>query len=346
MSYGDQDFSEDLFEHTKMSFWDHIEVLRAHMLKAIGGFLIAMIGSFFVGERVLVFIAAPVEQELNAFYDRRVEEVEKKLKDGDAKVTDADKPREMEMTLSRSALAKALGIKDPPAGGSDEIDLIAKVHPVKISMMLSQAQRIVGRRPTLSTLSITEALVVYFKVCIYVGILASAPWIFYQMWSFVAAGLYPHEKRLVNVYMPFSIILFLLGAALCQFGVIPAAVRYLLGFNEWIGLEPDLRLNEWLSFAIMFPLIFGLSFQLPIVMLGLHRIGIMDVSLYRKHRRIAMFLMVVLAILLTASPDPFSTMALTVPLWALYELGIILCAYSPRPLLEMDEPDQEEMVEV
>jgi sec-independent protein translocase protein TatC len=211
---------------------------------------------------------------------------------------------------------------------------------------MQQAQREFGRRPTLSTLSVTEAFIVYFKVSIYVGLVLAAPWIFYQLWSFIAAGLYPNEKRLVHVYLPFSIGLFLFGVVLCQFWVIPVAIGYLLSFNEWMNLEPDLRLNEWLSFAIMMPLIFGIAFQLPMVMFALYRVGIVDVATYKKHRRIAMFLMAVLAVILSASPDVFSMMSLTVPLWLLYEVGILMCWWSPRPQYVEDEPEAEEMIEV
>src|SRR4029453_2695127 len=118
---------------------------------------------------------------------------------------------------------------------------------------------------TLKTLSIQEPLVVYFKIAIMAGFVLSSPWVFYQIWAFIAAGLYPHEKRLVNVYLPFSLGLFLVGVFFCGFFVIPKAIEALLWFNEWLGFQPELRLNEWLGFAIFMPLVFGLSFQTPLV---------------------------------------------------------------------------------
>ena len=136
-----------------------------------------------------------------------------------------------------------------------------------------------------------EGFLVYLKVSLYCGVILASPWIFYQLWSFVAVGLYPHEKRLVNVYLPFSIGLFLAGVALCEFVVIPAALKYLLSFNASMQAEPNLRLSEWLSFAILTPLVFGAAFQLPLVMVVMNRLGILDAAAYRKHRRYAMFLM-------------------------------------------------------
>jgi sec-independent protein translocase protein TatC len=335
---------EDYFKDTRMSFWDHIEELRMHMWRAIVGFVIALIGGLFVGQHAVEFISKPVEDQLIKFYNRRAEKVKQKLEDGDSKLIAMDAPKQVDMRFKRQQLAEALGIKPPP--GDDMVDLSVEIHPVKLVVTLAQAQLEVGRKPTLATLSVTEAFIVYFKVSIYVGLVLAAPWIFYQLWSFIASGLYPNEKRLIHVYLPFSIGLFLLGVIICQFFVIPVAIDYLLSFNEWMNLEPDLRLNEWLSFAIMMPLIFGVAFQLPMVMFALYRVGIVDIEVYKKHRRIAMFLMAVLAVILSASPDVFSMMSLTVPLWVLYEVGILMCMWSPRPKYEEDESEPEEMIEV
>lgn len=337
---------EDYFKETRMSFWDHIEILRLHLFRAIAGFVVALIAGLFLGQYAVEFIAAPVESQLAKFYDRRVKDVEKKVQEGtDDRLKEINLPRQVEMRFKRGQLADALGLKLPP-NGPEDVDLEVYIQPLKVAGILAAAMREVGPRPTLKTLSVTEAFIVYFKVSIYVGLVIAAPWIFFQLWSFIAAGLYPHEKRLVHVYMPFSIILFMAGVCLCQFFVIPVAIDYLLSFNEWMNLEPDLRLNEWLSFAIMMPLIFGVAFQLPMIMFALYRVGIVDIEIYTKHRRIAMFLMAVVAIILSASPDVFSMMSLTVPLWVLYEVGIIMCRWSPRPKYEELEDEPEEMIEV
>src|SRR5262249_31914256 len=149
-----------------------------------------------------------------------------------------------------------------------------------VMVKLNPATKHVGKRPALTTLSVQEAFMVYFKVSIYCGIVLSSPWVFWQIWSFIAAGLYPHEKRYVNVYLPFSLGLFLVGVLVCQFFVMPKAIEVLLSFNEWVGIEPDLRLNEWLGFAIFTPLVFGLSFETPLVMLFLERMGIFTVQTF------------------------------------------------------------------
>jgi sec-independent protein translocase protein TatC len=117
-------------------------------------------------------------------------------------------------------------------------------------------------------------------------------------------------------------------------------VEALLWFNEWLGMEPELRLNEWLGFAIIMPLIFGLTFQTPLVMLFMERIGFLRIETMRKQRRIAWFVMAIFAALVTPSPDVLSMLLLWLPMSLLYELGILLCRMQPpRPVLDEGESD-------
>jgi sec-independent protein translocase protein TatC len=128
--------------------------------------------------------------------------------------------------------------------------------------------------------------------------------------------------------------------------VLPVGVHYLLSFNEWLGAKPELRLSDWLNFAIIMPLIFGAAFQTPIIMLFLERMGIVDITLYTKNRRMAYFILAAAGALLAAAPDALNMMLLAVPLWLLYEFGILLCRFAPKSASDLGEPDPDEMVEV
>ena len=103
----------------------------------------------------------------------------------------------------------------------------------------------------------------------------------------------------------------------------------MLDFNAWLGIKPQIRISDWISFAVTLPLMFGISFQLPLVMLFLERISIFDVPTYREKRRISILVIAVISMLLTPT-DPWSMLAMMFPLILLYELGIIMCGYSPR----------------
>ena len=173
------------------------------------------------------------------------------------------------------------------------------------------------------------------------GMVIASPYVFWQIWNFVAAGLYPHEKRYVNIYLPFSLVLFFSGGSLAFFVVFPYILRFLFAFNKTMNIDPDPRISEWLSFAIMMPLAFGIAFQLPLVMLFLNRIGLITIQVYRAKWRIAVLTVFVLSAFLNPSPDPVSMCLMAIPLTALYFLGMGLCKWMPRntsPFSEGYEP--------
>ena len=165
---------------------------------------------------------------------------------------------------------------------------------------------------------------IFFKVCLVTGLVLSSPWAFYQVWAFVAAGLYRRERMFVYKFLPYSLGLFLAGVFLCFFVVLPLTLRFLLEFNVWLGVTPMLRLNDWMGFATILPLVFGLCFQTPLVMLFLSIIGVFTAADYRAKRRPAILVIVIVAMILTPGPDVSSMLFLSVPMLFLYELGILL----------------------
>ena len=349
---------DDLFADTRMSFGEHIEDLRKYLIRAIAGFFIAFLFSFLIGERVLAFIKAPVESQLKDFHKRRLEKTKLNLEKEEAKETEANTLKKIAVYLppeSVNALLRQMTkLQRLPAPVVDEKALeslepetmVMEVRPLDLALAMSKADEILRRTSQLATMSITEPFMVFIKVCTVTGVILGSPWIFYQLWAFVAAGLYPHEKRYVNLYLPVSLGLFLVGAAMCQFMVIPKAIEALLWFNEWLGLEPELRLNEWLGFAILLPLVFGISFQTPMVMLFLAKIGILDAKSFRQKRRMAWFVLAIFAAIVTPV-DAISMLMLWLPMCGLYELGILMVQYTAKPAnAGFDVPEEEEMVGV
>jgi sec-independent protein translocase protein TatC len=197
----------------------------------------------------------------------------------------------------------------------------------------------------LTALSAQEMFVAYFKVTLLCGVVLASPLIFYQFWAFIGAGLYPHEKRYVHVYLPFSIGLFLAGVFLCFIWVLPGAVKALLAFNDWLGVDPDLRMSEWFSLAVILPLVFGISFQTPLVMLFLNRLGMFSWEDYLRKWRYAMMVLAVFAAVITPTPDAVTMLYLFVPMFGLYMLGIVLCYWVPPPHV-MDEAEAAHSEEV
>jgi sec-independent protein translocase protein TatC len=332
---------DDPFANTRMSFGDHIEDLRRHLLRAIYGFLVALVAGVALARPATIYLAEPVEVELKRIYDRRVAAARDNSRVNDDVL---NQPREMEVYLAVEPLARALGVKRPN-DAPEKVAVTMSVRPWDVFDVTDPALSVV-RPQSLKSFTVMESFMVWLRVAIYIALVLAAPWIFIQLWSFIAAGLYPQEKRLVNYYLPVSIALFLTGVVFCQFVVIPRAVEYLLSFNEWLGLQPELRLSDWLSFAVLAPLIFGVAFQTPLLMFFLYRLGIVNRESYSQHRRIAWFGLACAAVILVPSPDVFTFLALTFPLWALYELGIVLCRFAPRPEFATEDTELEQMVEV
>ena len=198
-------------------------------------------------------------------------------------------------------------------------------------------------RPTevrVQALSAHESFMIWIKAGFIMGMIIASPWIFWQIWLFVGAGLYPHEKKFVYMYMPFSMILFLTGAGMAFFLVFEPVLDFLFSFNRAMKIDPDPRIGEWISFVLFLPLGFGIAFQLPLVMVFLNRIGIFSLEVYLQKWRIAILVIFFASMILTPA-DPISMLMLAGPLTVLYFLGCILCKWMPKsrsPFREAYEP--------
>ena len=164
----------------------------------------------------------------------------------------------------------------------------------------------------------------YLKISLLFGLFLSVPLILYEMWKFVGAGLYPHEQKYVVTFMPFSIGLFVCGALFGFFAMIPIGLQFLASWGA-TEVEMNFTLGNYVGLFLTLTLILGVVFQTPLLMVFVYKIGAVDVSLFRRARRIAIFVGVFLAVILTP-PDPFSWGLMAIPMVLLYELGIIVCS--------------------
>jgi sec-independent protein translocase protein TatC len=329
---------EDLFQSSTMTFGEHLEELRICLIRATAGLAVAVLVGFFIAQPVVHLIEQPLRRALGNYYTARSIETfdawQPRAVGGPAlpysrdEVVDAVERHGLSFELREvhaDRLAKVLGAGPPtppapaaPAGGFDTDSLV----PVLLWQPLAKDARV-----SITTLSAQEAFGIYVKAALLVGVVLSSPWIFYQLWTFVAAGLYPHEKRWVRIFLPISIGLFLAGVSLAFFFVFDFVLDYLLQFNSWLGLDPDPRISEWLGFVLILPIGFGLGFQLPLVMLFLERIGIFDVETYAAQWRIAVIVIFIVSAVLTPA-DPYSLLFLAVPLCLLYFGGLAICRWA------------------
>lgn len=181
----------------------------------------------------------------------------------------------------------------------------------------------------LVALTATEPFMIWMKAGLVAGVVIGSPGIFWHIWQFFAAGLYPHERRYVYWYLPLSLLLFFAGVSLAFFVIFRLVLGFLMTYTTGLNVEFTPRLNDYMSFALFLPLGFGIAFQLPIVMLGLHRFGLVPVELFLSQWRIAVLAIAFLSMILTPA-EIYSMIGLFIPLTGLYFLGILLCKYMPK----------------
>ncbi len=172
--------------------------------------------------------------------------------------------------------------------------------------------------------TVGEGFVTTMMVSLFAGLAVAGPFIVHQIWGFVAAGLYLRERRSVKYYALPGFALFLCGAAMAYLYVLPWALDFLIGFGaETMDLESLLRPGPLLSLVASMMLVFGLVFQLPLIMVFLMRLGVVEPAFFRRHRRWAILLAFIVGALLTP-PDVLSQCVLSVTLIALYEGAILV----------------------
>ena len=178
-------------------------------------------------------------------------------------------------------------------------------------------------------MSPTEGFAVRIKISLFAGLIASIPVILYQLWRFIAPGLYKHEIRMVLPVVFFGTLFFLGGSAFCFFLVLPVGVKFLIGFGTE-NLKPLISVGRYLSFAAWMTLAFGAVFELPIIAYFLGKVGLITHRTLSRGRRYAIVIILFVAGVITPTPDAFSQLMLAVPLYVLYEVSILLVRFTGK----------------
>lgn len=338
---------DDPLDKSKMSFAAHLEELRLALFKSLAALLLGTLLGLLFGWSVVDYIQTPIRDSLETFYRGQAEEQNLQLLE-EKQAAGETVPEDMAATaenmadaglvpeviyLAPNELDRLLG-KDV----TDEATPTTREGLVKLRVFKQLES---DPRLSLVSLSGQEPFFVYVKASLVVGAMIASPFIFFFIWEFVAAGLYKHERKYIYIFLPISLGLFFSGAALAFFVAMDYVLDFLFWFNAQMGISPTPQISEWMSFVLILPLGFGISFQLPLVMLFLERINIFSVEVYLSKWRIAVLVISVISMFLTPA-DPGSMLLMGIPLVILYFGGIALCKYMPKSQIEASTTDKPE----
>ncbi|MGO4381376.1 twin-arginine translocase subunit TatC [Pseudoduganella sp. RAF53_2] len=183
---------------------------------------------------------------------------------------------------------------------------------------------------------VISPFLVPMKVTLLLGFIGALPWVLYQMWAFVAPGLYAHEKRLVAPLVIASSLLFIVGVAFCYFLVFGRVFHFISEFSPTsIAVTPDIE--NYLDFVMSMCLAFGCAFEVPVVVVVLVRMGLVSVAKLKEWRGYVIVGAFVIAAIVTP-PDIVSQFSLAIPMWLLFEIGVLL---SPVFVKATQAPSEE-----
>ena len=176
---------------------------------------------------------------------------------------------------------------------------------------------------TLLALQVTDPMTVTLEIGLGAGMLISLPVVLYFLGEYLIPALEPRERKMLVPAFCAGALLFLLGSSFCYFFVLPQALAFFQNFNRWLGLETSWTMASYTDFVLQMLVGFGLSFELPLIMVMLAGLGILERDAVAAHRRHAVVILLVLAACVTPTSDPFNLALMFFPLYGLFELGLL-----------------------
>jgi sec-independent protein translocase protein TatC len=330
----------------QMSFLEHLDELRTRLIRSILFVVLATAVCWFFSDRIYNFLAIPVEQALADAQQRKVPIAGLT---GQETIVPLSTIKEGETGRYVFAEETRLGSSVIPAGASvtvrvahdsqGQIGLFTEEPIYAGSMIIPKGVRLpVDFRSLPQQYSVNDKLIVtsamepfslYVKVSLYAAICLSVPFLLFQIWAFVAPGLYPHERGYVTPFILLSSISFVLGAAFAYKIIFPPAARYLLGLGHDFRLL--LKASDYFDFIIVVMLGMGIIFQMPAVTYVLARIGLVTAGFLVRVWKTAMIVILVAAALLSPTGDILNMMLFAAPMAVLYLISIFVAWIFTRP---------------
>jgi sec-independent protein translocase protein TatC len=352
---GESNKKDDLFDST-MSLGDHLEELRMRMIRALLGLGVACIICLVFGKQIIDFMEGPYDDstaKLQFNIDLKfqadlnkgtmTEGLRRELKENGLTFSDEVKVKRQGYLFSgrrwliddgieNKYCAKKEMVKVKKEG--DEVKKVeeeeGEVEKEGDGIKKEEIRLNIYKLKPLQVIAVAAGLISYIKIAMITGLLLSSPWVFYQLWMFVAAGLYAHERRYVHIAAPFSAVLFVTGALFFLIVVAPLTLKFLVSFNQRVlDVNSQFTFQHYISFVSHLMLVFGLAFQTPTAIFFLNRTGLVSIEALNKSRKFVVLIIFIVAAMATP-PDVISQVTLAIPLYILFELGILLSYISSR----------------
>jgi sec-independent protein translocase protein TatC len=306
----------------RLSLVDHLDELRSRLIVCVMALLVSCAFCYWQNDRVLDIVNRPLEQTRDATSKKRSDDP-------------LEQTQRFQLALG-SALKKLAPALDETAASIDSLGDSAALTPAQ-ALVLQQRNRSLqlaaaqvkaaaaqvptntGRQPV--TLGVAEPFVTTMTVTLYAGLLLALPLILYQAYAFLLPAFKPQERRLAISVMGMVPVLFVAGVTFGYFVALPRAVDFLQNFND-DAFDILIQAKDYYRFILLFLLMTGLVFQIPVAVLAVTRLGIVSTRVLRASRGYALLAIAVVAAVITPTPDPVTMLVTMAPMIVLYELSV------------------------
>ena len=331
----------------QMSFLEHLDELRRRIMRAAAFVFVALVLCWFVSDRIYNFLAAPVRRALAEAAQRPVPL--QGLTGGErilplGGVAEGDTGRyvfEETTKIGTSVVPGGASVAARVARGADgqlgvftdePIFSGASVIPKGVRLPANFAARegvLPNEEDKLVVRTAVEPFSLYLQVSLYAALCLSVPFLLWQVWGFIAPGLYPHERGWALPFVAMASLSFAGGAAFAYYVLFPPAVTYLLGLGENFRLF--LNASDYFDFIIIVMLAMGVVFQMPAVTYVLSRIGLVNARFLVSHWKVSAVVILVAAAVLSPTSDVPNMMLFAAPMVVLYLISVLVAWVSARP---------------
>jgi sec-independent protein translocase protein TatC len=325
----------------QMSFLEHLDELRKRLIRSIAFVFIAAFLCWFVSDRIYNFLARPVQKALAQAQQKR--RVTITGINGQVSTVSLASLKPNDKIRFVFPDATTLGPASIPAGASvmarvdqdsqgnvgvytDEPLAVGNEVVPKDVRLLDTLNKRYDALPDINSLLVVDtaggAFALYVKVSLYAALGLSVPFLLWQIWAFVAPGLYPHERKYVTPFISLSSIFFVLGAATAYYLIFPPAAKYLLGLGQDFRLL--LKADDYFDFIILLMLGMGLVAQMPAITYVLARIGLVTAGWMVRVWRYAVVIILIVAAVISPTNDVPNMLLFAAPMFVLYVISIIV----------------------